>query len=126
MQYPMDCLIDVSLNDNSCLTPSYHHSTHSSLKNNTQMAKMPVHKGTCILIEVWIIKAHLSSFTIMLSEIAIYAWNHFSTTSFQFYIYHTTMNVTSWPMAREYSVWNATVAALQFWTDDLEAMPAVQ
>ena len=25
-----------------------------------------------------------------------------------------------WPMAREYSVWNATVAALQFWTVDLE------
>ena len=32
------------------------------------------------------------------------------------------MNVTNyWPMAREYSVWNATVAALQFWTADLEA-----
>ena len=31
------------------------------------------------------------------------------------------MNVTGyWPMAREYSVWNATVAALQFWTADLE------
>ena len=26
-----------------------------------------------------------------------------------------------WPMAREYSIWNATVAALQFWTADLEA-----
>ena len=26
-----------------------------------------------------------------------------------------------WLMAREYSVWNATVAALQFWTADLEA-----
>ena len=25
-----------------------------------------------------------------------------------------------WPMAREYSVWNATVAALQFWTGDLK------
>ena len=24
-------------------------------------------------------------------------------------------------MAREYSIWNATVAALQFWTADLEA-----
>ena len=32
------------------------------------------------------------------------------------------MNVTEyWPMAREYSVWNAVVAALQFWTSDLEA-----
>ena len=25
-----------------------------------------------------------------------------------------------WPMAREYSIWNATVAALQFWMTDLE------
>ena len=32
------------------------------------------------------------------------------------------MNVTDyWPMAREYSIWNAAVAALQFWTADLEA-----
>ena len=32
------------------------------------------------------------------------------------------MNATDyWPMAREYSVWNATVAALQFWTADLKA-----
>ena len=32
------------------------------------------------------------------------------------------MNLTDyWPIAREYSVWNATVAVLQFWTADLEA-----
>ena len=32
------------------------------------------------------------------------------------------MNTTDyWPMVREYSVWNAAVAALQFWTADLEA-----
>ena len=24
-----------------------------------------------------------------------------------------------WPMAREYFIWNATVASLQFWTADL-------
>ena len=24
-----------------------------------------------------------------------------------------------WPMAREYSIWNATIASLQFWTEDL-------
>ena len=29
--------------------------------------------------------------------------------------------VNYWPMAREYSVWNATIVALQFWTADLEA-----
>ena len=25
-----------------------------------------------------------------------------------------------WPMAREYSIWNATIASLQFWTEDLD------
>ena len=31
------------------------------------------------------------------------------------------MNVTDyWPMAREYLIWNATVAPLQFWTADLD------
>ena len=29
--------------------------------------------------------------------------------------------VSYWLMTREYSVWNATIAALQFWTADLEA-----
>ena len=29
--------------------------------------------------------------------------------------------VDYWSMAREYSVWNAAVAALQFWTADLKA-----
>ena len=46
-----------------------------------------------------------------------------STPSFWFYIYNTIMNVTDyWPMAREYSISNTTVAALQFWTADLEAL----
>ena len=25
-----------------------------------------------------------------------------------------------WPMAREYSIWNAATASLQFWTEDLD------
>ena len=25
-----------------------------------------------------------------------------------------------WPMAREYSIWNTTIASLQFWTEDLD------
>ena len=25
-----------------------------------------------------------------------------------------------WPMAREYVIWNAAIAALQFWTEDLD------
>ena len=32
------------------------------------------------------------------------------------------MNATDyWPLGREYLIWNTTVAALQFWTVDLEA-----
>ena len=31
------------------------------------------------------------------------------------------MNTTDyWLMAREYSIWNATIASLQFWTEDLD------
>ena len=31
------------------------------------------------------------------------------------------MNTTDyWPMAREYSIWNAAIASLQFWTEDLD------
>ena len=25
-----------------------------------------------------------------------------------------------WPMAWEYSIWNATIASIQFWTEDLD------
>ena len=44
-----------------------------------------------------------------------------STTSIQFYIYIPSWMSPIWPMAREYSVWNAAVAVLQFWTADLKA-----
>ena len=31
------------------------------------------------------------------------------------------MNITDyWPMVREYSIWNAAIASLQFWTADLD------
>ena len=34
---------------------------------------------------------------------------------------HSIMNATDyWLLPREYSIWNATVATLQFWTADLE------
>ena len=33
----------------------------------------------------------------------------------------TTMDTADyWPMARDYSIWNATIASLQFWTEDLD------
>ena len=76
---------------------------------------------THALIAVWIIKTHLSAFTIMLSEITIYAQRDSQYSIILIFHLHTIRNVTDdWPMAREYSVWNAAVAALQFWTADLE------
>ena len=27
-----------------------------------------------------------------------------------------------WSLAQEYSIWNATIASLQFWTEDLDNM----
>ena len=52
-----------------------------------------------------------------------YIWQHkVSIQHHLILLLHIIMNVTDhWPMAREYSVWNATVAALQFWTADLKA-----
>ena len=33
------------------------------------------------------------------------------------------MNVADyWPMVREYSIWNAAIASLQFWTGDLDPL----
>ena len=84
---------------------------------------MLAHQRTHAQIAVWIIRTHLSSFMIMLSEITIHMpAKILSTLSFHFYFYKTIMNITDyWPMAREYSIWNAEVATLQFWTADLEA-----
>ena len=56
-----------------------------------------------------------------------YVWLYKNLTTASFDFLHNTqhlhyiMNVTDyWPFAREYSIWNATVVALQFWTADLE------
>ena len=44
-----------------------------------------------------------------------------STVSSRFYSIYINMDATDyWPMAREYSIWNATIASLQFWTADLD------
>ena len=122
MQYPKDCLIDVPLNDNSCLTPSYHHSPCSSLKNNTQMARTCPsedthsnssldHQDPCKLF-------HNNAF----GNYYIYAWRNPQHSIILILHLPTIMNVTNyWPVAREYSIWNAIVAALQLWTADLEA-----
>ena len=61
----------------------------------------------------------------MLLEITIYTpeENFLYSIIVNLHIQHTyQMNpINYWPMAREYSIWNAAVAALQFWTADLEA-----
>ena len=80
-------------------------------------------KDTC-LDSSWITKNHLKYFTIMLSEITIYLKKIFCAASYCTYIYNLHINmdlVDYWPMAGEYSIWNAAVAALQFWTAGLEA-----
>ena len=49
--------------------------------------------------------------------------NIINTTIIRFYRDYTatTMDTADyWPMAREYSIWNATIASLQFWTEDLD------
>ena len=45
-----------------------------------------------------------------------------STVSSRVYSIYINMNTTDyWPMAREYLVWNVAIAALHFWTGDLDA-----
>ena len=73
----------------------------------------------------WIIKNHQKCFRIMLSDINIYTSRNSQYSIILIcQLQHTHINMNTmdyWPMAREYSVWNATVASLQFWTADLEA-----
>ena len=58
----------------------------------------------------------------MFSEITIYAWKNPYHSIILILHLTTIMYVTDyWPMAWEYSVWNATVTALQFWNTDLKA-----
>ena len=49
--------------------------------------------------------------------------NAINTTIVRFYrtLTTTTMDTADyWPMAQEYFIWNATIASLQFWTEDLD------
>ena len=59
----------------------------------------------------------------MLLEISIYTWrNSQYNIILNLHLQATyQQNATDyWPMAREYSIWNTTVTALQFWTADLK------
>ena len=83
---------------------------------------MPVHQRTHAQIAIWIIKTLFSLCTMILLDITIYGSTELSIQHHLILHLHYIMNVMDyWPLAREYFVWNATVAALQFWTADLEA-----
>ena len=49
-------------------------------------------------------------------------FRHIINTPLEFYRNTTTTMETAeyWPMAHEYAIWNATIASLQFWAEDLD------
>ena len=66
---------------------------------------------------------HFRLFTMILLDTTIYGSTNPQYSIIFILLLHIIMNVTDyWPLAREYSIWNATVAALQFWTADLKAL----
>ena len=81
------------------------------------MLHMPTHQRTCTLIAFWDHQNPFQTFhndTFRYCYICLYkllTQHHF------IQHLHYMMNATEyWLLAREYSMWNATVAALQFWT----------
>ena len=75
------------------------------------------------LLSSEIIKSHQNYFTIMLLMLVYKHLKEILNTVSSWLQYtHITRNTPDyWPMAREYSIWNAAVAALNFWTADLKA-----
>ena len=79
-------------------------------------------KGHMPIWPYWTITTHFSLFTMILSDTTIYGSTDSQYSIILILLLHIIMNVTDyWPMARKYSVWNAAVATLQFWTADLKA-----
>ena len=57
-----------------------------------------------------------------LLDTTIYGSTHSQYSIILILLLHIIMNARDyWAMAREYSIWNAAVAALQFWTADIKA-----
>ena len=115
-------MIDEELNDNNWLTSFPHHSNFL-LWCMIHMWHASTLQKNMHLDSSWIIKNHPNYFTIMLLSTIYIPQEIFSTVSSKFVKHstYTNMNATNyWPLAREYSVWNAAVAALQFWTADLD------
>ena len=82
----------------------------------------PDHQRTCALIKVL---DHQDTFQPFHNDTFGYYYILQHKLSIQHHLIlllHIIVNVADyWPMAREYSIWNAVVAAVQFWTADLEA-----
>ena len=79
-------------------------------------------KGHATIQQYCIITTHFSLFTMILLDASIYGSTNSQYSIILILLLHIIMNVTDyWPVAREYSIWNAVVAALQFWTADLKA-----
>ena len=96
---------------------------------NTQIAQYTdgmhlIFKRATGLHSSWPLITHQIYFTMMLlTLIYIHLWSKFSVQyHLDFYSIYMNMDATDyWPMAREYSIWNTAIAALQFWTAHLDA-----
>ena len=83
---------------------------------------MPVHQRTHALIAVL---DHQDPFKPFHNDTFRYYYIWLYKLLIQHHLIQNLLNVMNamdyWSLAREYSIWNAAVAALQFWTADLEA-----
>ena len=110
-------------NDNSHFTQLQNNRACSPLKNNAHMACTCPSKDTCPDSSFGSLKP-ISAFSQWCFQILLYlSVQTLTSTSFDFlHKPRFIMNATDyWPLARKYLIWNATVAALQLWTADLEA-----
>ena len=82
---------------------------------------MPAYQRTCTQI---VVLDHQDPFQPFHNDTFryYYIWQYKLSIQHHFILHlHYIMNVTDYRLlAREYSIWNATVAALQFWTADLK------
>ena len=112
--------IDGLMNDNSCLMTNLYHSIlpfdgqytdgmHQIFKQlNRSLLQLTHHSPLNLL--------HNDAFDININL----QKQILSTVFSRFYSIYIDMNGTDyWPMAGEYSIWNATIASLQFWTANL-------
>ena len=112
--------LDIQLQNNSTFLPLKKHmqkacahrskDTHHSFLTNSLDPSSTIWTSSCWYF--WIPIENPESY-----EHSIIQWFNSPYIHHQVYIMDATHY---WPFAREYSTWNTTVAALQFWTADLE------